>query len=108
MITINYCVEGTPYSDFEAEAVVEQWFRNGGSSVYHVSTENVISFVRVMVAESKVSHTDVQIQYNGENLEMNEYAVFKKWAKGFCDFNNENATRIIKAQNAKRKSRRNK
>lgn len=104
MITVNYCKEGKSYSDFEAESLVKLWFRNTDEYTFHVSTENVIDYIRRMVAEGDIKHTDVQLQFNGENLEMNEYAVIKNWQKGFCDYREENAVRIIKAQNKKRRA----
>jgi hypothetical protein len=104
LITINYCNEGTPYSDFEAETLTKLWFKNKEDCMHNVSTENIISYVRRMVAEGDIEHTDVQFQFNGQNLEMNEYAVIKDWKKGFCDYSEENATRIIKAQNKKRRA----
>jgi hypothetical protein len=106
MITINYSPQGVPYSDFEAEKVVRGWGQHKEDATYDVSTENIISFVRLLVAEGEISHKDVQLQFNGHNLEMNEYAVIKDWKKGFCDYNTENAARIIKAQIAKRKLKR--
>ncbi|RNB59445.1 hypothetical protein EDM57_04700 [Brevibacillus gelatini] len=104
MITINYCPQGVSCSDFEAEKIVRLWFRNQEPYTYNVSTENIISYVRVLVAEGEINHTDVQLQFNGENLEMNEYAMIKDWRKGFCDYHVENAARIIKAQNQKRRA----
>ncbi|ATF13596.1 hypothetical protein A616_16900 [Brevibacillus brevis X23] len=105
MITINYCHEGNPYSDFEAEALTKLWFKNKQDCVYNVSTENIISYVRRMVAEGEIEDTDVQLQFNGQNLEMNEYAVIKDWKKGFCDYSEENAARTLKAQLKKRKEK---
>ena len=106
LITINYCKEGIPYSDFDAETLTKMWVKNKQDCTYKVSTENIISYVRRMVAEGEIEHKDVQFQFNGQNLEMNEYAVIRDWKKGFCDYGEENAVRIIKAQNKKRRAMR--
>ncbi|MEK4006411.1 hypothetical protein [Paenibacillus sp. FSL H3-0333] len=102
MITINYCKEGTPIPDYDAEEWLESWLTFKDDQVYNVSTENIVSWVRVYLAEEKLSTQDVRLQFDGKNIEINDYAVITNWPDGFCDFSEETAFRIIRATRKRR------
>lgn len=97
MITVNYCKEGTAVSDFAAEEWLINWLSFNDNMVYNVSTENIISWIRVYIAEGKLSIKDVKLQFNGKDIEINEYAVISEWPDGFCDYGEENSARILRA-----------
>lgn len=60
-------------------------------------TENIVNWVRVYLAEERLSTQDVKLQFNSELVEINDYAVITNWPDGFCDFSAETAFRIIRA-----------
>jgi hypothetical protein len=102
MITINYCREGTAIPDFDAEEWLKNWLSLNDDMVYNVSTENIVSWVRVYLAEGKLSTQDVKLQFNDNDIVINYFAVIAEWPSGFCDYSEETAFRIIRATRKRR------
>lgn len=102
MLTVNYCKNGIPVSDFVAESLLQELISYDFDNKYSVSTENLISWIRVYVAEGKLSNEKVQLQFEGDNVIMNEFAVIKEWKNGFCDYSEDHAIRILQSTINKR------
>lgn len=103
---INYTKAGKAISDHETESVLIEQSSiciNGQNKQFNVSTENVINAARAMKLEGKIT-CNLIIMFEGIELEMNEYCKISDWPKGFCDYNENWAGKILSLSiNKKRK-----
>ena len=79
MITIDYCKEGRPVSDFETENFVKRIIEESKQSdvEIEVSTTNVITYICMLISQDKLSCYGVTIKENHVKKEVNKYGDVK-------------------------------
>lgn len=86
MITIEFCRDGEPVSDFD----YLEWLdlvRNiqGPGLVFKVSTSIAIDVIRAEIFVDNIPHTEIRFLYRGEYIYPNKDAKLPVWPRGFCD-----------------------
>lgn len=88
---VIYNNRGKAYSDFEVEDVVRKSISNyknfreeydvlGDNTDYEIrtSTENVLTIVRLVVAEGELNYEDVVIVYENKEYYLDKYGAYKE------------------------------
>ena len=104
---INYTKNGTPIADCNVEERIlaqASLCKNGQDKEWRVSTENVITAVRMMKLTGKIT-CDLEIMFEGNLLEMNCYCVIVHgYPYGFCDYVDRWTAELLTAQMSLKKS----
>lgn len=107
MITINYCKNGIPMSDFEARQyvsnIIKEFHEFKTTFNIETSSENVVNSFRLAIVEDKISINEIIFKYENNVLQLTEYGTFETFPKGFIDINTSIARYIVKAQSIKRR-----
>lgn len=105
MLIINYSKEGMAYPDAETIYKVEEYINSNHNNTIkiNVSTENIINAFRLAIVENRINVSEIKFQFEGQDLEVNEYGVFKIMPKGFVDYNDTIIRNIVRRQSEKRK-----
>ncbi|OME55493.1 hypothetical protein BSK59_13535 [Paenibacillus odorifer] len=109
MLTIEYIGSGKAYSDFEVEEKAKEIIDThleylDQDMIYRTSTENLIGAVRLYVVENNLDPESwLQFKSGEKPMKVNKFGNPDYWEKGFCDFSEKRAARILKAQIALRK-----
>lgn len=109
MLTIEYCRDGDPISDFEAEEWVREIInieKNDSEFLSKVSTSLPIDLISLAVVDGKLNYKNVKFLFNGEHMFINEYGVIQNQKIGFCDKSLNTVTKTILAAINKRKEKR--
>lgn len=85
MRTIEYAADGIAVADHNADKFA-RGFLKGDETYCKVSTENVITAVRVLVHERRYPHDKVAFLFNGKHLYPNKDGRMPDWPVGFCDY----------------------
>ena len=92
---INYTRDGDPISDWlfgEGDGWFQLVLRQGETDV---STENAISRIRLAIVRGELPLEDVEIQFEGQPVVVNEWGVILDWPEGFCDVTANLAEQIL-------------
>lgn len=106
MLLLVYCEEGKAFSDFdlyyEAERIVNDYakYKQTGKGDYFVNfcTDNIVNALRVALLRAQFDHLDVQFVFEGEKIGLDRHYSLDHWPKGFCDYNLEFSTELLKAR----------
>lgn len=86
---INYTKDGMAHPDHMCEIVVRAAV-DSGTRQLDVSTENIITCARALIAKGKVSHKNITFYHEGEFVdEPNADGRMSNWPKGFADHNDK-------------------
>lgn len=102
MITIEYCAEGEPVSDFN----YEEWLnkvKSSNNSCFKVSTSLAIDVIRLAILKKELYYNKIIFKYKDQEIKANEYGTLKEWPKGFCDISMNIAFEILDLANKERK-----
>jgi len=105
MITIEYCAEGEPVSDFEYRDWLEK-IKNYPDGHFQVSTTIPIQAVRLAVARGVLPHQGVCFLYESKIIRVNEYGAILDWPPGFADVDTYHAEEILRTAMARRRRER--
>ena len=103
MITIEYCAEGEPVSDFN----YTEWLHKIKNSIvygslyditFKVSTSLPINVIRLAIVKGELNYKDITFKYKDKEFQTNQYGVIEKWPNGFCEVNRSIATDLIKTR----------
>lgn len=99
MITITYDAKhGRPFADGQVDDFVTGLiYRNskGHQQGIVVSTENIITALRVAVREGKIAAQDVAFWYNGTQLKLYPDGGIETWPDGFADFTEKKLLKLF-------------
>jgi len=86
MVTIEYCREGLPVSDFDYDEFLDLVKLNiDNDRTFRVSTTIPIYAVRLEIVRGKIDCKKVVFRYFDCLLMANEFGTIKDWPKGFAD-----------------------
>lgn len=60
-----------------------------------VAQEMIITMFRVAVKEGLISSSEIELQFNGDVLRIDQFGRIENWPKGFCDYNYDFLTRLL-------------
>lgn len=101
MLTIEYDAwNGIPVADGVIEMLVLDLIKNG-TTHYITSNENFILATRALIADGKISHTEVQLLFKGQILALNKDGRCLEWPAGFCDFSESWLARLLSVRTDK-------
>lgn len=110
MLNVVYSDTGKPHADITVEQVARMTYdtyknlsANAEMTIY-VSTENIITAFRMLVAEGQIPHTEIEFKFNDKLITVNENGVLNHYPKGFCDSETNRVFRILKARRLKTKN----
>jgi hypothetical protein len=110
MLIIAYSDTGKPYADTTVEQMARKTYdtyknlsANAMMTIY-VSTENIITAFKMLVAEDYIPHTEIEFRFNDELITVDEFGALNHYPKGFCNVEQDNLFRIFKARRAKIKN----
>jgi predicted ATPase len=99
MITITYDADnGHSVPDNRAEHYVRiliAQHKCGYDREALIGSELIINYLRVAIAEGKITPDDVTLRFNGETLTINPDGTLPHWPKGFCDRFMDSMDRIV-------------
>ena len=100
MISIEYCAEGEPVSDFNYKDFVKKVFTGEIDAYYKVSTSIACSVIRLAIARKDwiLTHKDIEFIFNGKTITFNEFGRAKDWPRGFCDADIDVAEELLRIQ----------
>lgn len=109
MLIVAYSDTGKPYADTTVEQMARKTYdtyknlsANAMMTIY-VSTENIITAFKMLVAEGYIPHTEIEFRFNDELITIDNLGALSHYPKGFCSIEAENLYRIFKARRAKSK-----
>jgi len=120
MIRVEYTrlYNSVAISDFEVENEYRNFVRNYDwyracwrptddyQDTYYYATSNIITRIRVGIAEGELDASKIMFHYNGLDFQANEYGAIPNWPEGFCDTEFKLCERLVRAATAKRKAKR--
>lgn len=107
MITIEYCEDGSPVSDFYCEYFVDEIkaaIDEMEDFNFQVSTTLPIDYIRLAIVKGEIDCTKVALKFNNEIIPINEYGAIVNYPKGmmkWCDVGEQ----ILRTAMMKRKSK---
>lgn len=109
MLNVVYSCTGKAYADITVEHVARETYNtyknlyaNADMTVY-VSTENIITAFKMLVAEGHIPHTEIKFKFMDEVITVDEFGALSHYPIGFCDIETDNLFRIFKARRFKTK-----
>ena len=89
MITIEYCEDGEPISDFNYEdwiTRIKNYFLYAKEQDWYLkaSTDIAIQALRLEIAKGNINCEDITFAFKDEKFKANKYGVFNKVPDGFC------------------------
>lgn len=93
MITIEYCEEGNPVSDFHCRLFVDnvKCLIENGNQDYTIktSTNLVLDFLRLAIIKEEINYKDVVVKFKGQIIEFDVDGLLKKYPEGLGDIASE-------------------
>ena len=83
MRRVRYSNNGIPVSDFQAE----EYVFNTKNRDLHVSTENVIVWLRVHIKQGLINYKEIEILFKDQVLKIDQNGNLSDSPSGFCDRN---------------------
>lgn len=80
---------GKAYSDFgllDRAYEIVQRYREGEISSINVSTGNIIEALRVLVSRGELNHSEIVINFGGEEITLDKLVNYSSYPKGFMDW----------------------
>ena len=110
MITLEYCEDGEPVSDFNYRHWLEKFTLTirAGLDIdanYKVSTSLPIIAVRHEIAKGEIDHQKIIFKFGEHHLRSNEYGVMDNWPEGYCDIDLDLCSKILRLGAKKRKEK---
>lgn len=107
MITIEYCEDGVPISDFEypyaIQTICDYCKEETSDLELRLSTSIIITAIRLEIAKGNIDYNKIKFQYKNKKFQANEYGVILDWPKGFCDIETDLCEQILRVAMEKRK-----
>ena len=90
MFIMEYCAEGEPISDFEAEAWLERvkpdiFCSQDKDTSVRLSTSLPFNLIRREIARGNLDCRDVMFVFNGLNIAVNKHGAIPDSPNGFCE-----------------------
>lgn len=99
MLIVEYSSEGIPVSDFQCEEKAWSLFNSHkDQDIVFVSTDNIITAFKMLVAEGSISPKEIVFKYNTHHLTISRDGQISKYPSGFCDSEEKHLYRILKAR----------
>ena len=89
MITIIYCEDGTPVSDFNYKKFIDsikktiEYYDEEGKYLYRVSTFIPIEATRVAIKNKEIDCNKIQFMYNNTIIKVDKNGNLSEWPDGF-------------------------
>jgi len=85
MITIEYCEDGQPISDFSCSDWLYNVKQVTADHIFRVSTSLPIGFIRLAIVRGELDYNNVTFLYCGHPFQANRFGAILDWPTGFCD-----------------------
>lgn len=91
MKSVRYSRGGISISDFQAE----EYALGAKDRDLHVSTENVITWLRVHVKYGLIDYNEIEILFKDQILKIDKNGELNHYPIGFCDYHLNALTKLI-------------
>lgn len=88
MITVEYCAEGIPVSDFAIEqymVLINSSLQHDHNQHWRFSTSPIFDAIRVEVLEERIDYQQIQFLFNGKEIKLDKYGKMSSTPRGFID-----------------------
>lgn len=100
IITIEYCSNGKPISDFAYDDFlfqIKQDLKDNTHKHYRISTATPIYRIRAAIAEGEIPADRIVFKYYDDLFQANEHGKILNWPLGWCDIQGQLSERILRA-----------
>lgn len=98
MITIEYCKDGTPISDFEMDEFVhdiKRLIENNVTKTLKISNELVIRYIQFEILKNEIDYRNVVLKFGDNIIEIDEDGLIKKLPVNLLNVYVDICTKII-------------
>lgn len=98
MITIEYCKDGTPISDFEMDEFVndiKKLIENNVTKTLKISNELVIRYIQFEILKNEIDYRNIVLKFEGKIIEFDEDGIMKDYPVNLLTVYVDICTKII-------------
>lgn len=107
MVTIEYCNDGKPISDFGFHKYLIPIMLNSQRTdidiTYKFSTSIPFRKIQIGILQGAIDYKNIQIKFRGETFKLDKYGTSNNWPEGCADIYSRLSEEFLKLMISKRR-----